>query len=330
MLKGYWQIPLTDRAKEISAFTTPDGLYRYRMMPFGMKNAGATFQRLMNELTSELEGCEAYIDDLVVYSDSWKEHVTRLKALFARLKMANLTVNLVKSEFGKATVQFLGHEIGLGKVRPVNAKVEAIVNFPAPTTKKELQRFLGTIGYYRKYCKNLSDIISPLTDLLKGNAKFLWSESQKHSFEQAKMILMCAPVLQAPNFDKTFTLAVDASDLGAGAELQQEGDDGALHPVCYFSRKFNPCQRNYSTIEQEALSLILALQHFEIYLKDTKYPVTVLTDHNPLTFIDKMKGKNQRILRWCLQLQEYNLDIKHIRGINNIVPDTLSRGFDKE
>lgn len=325
LLKGYWQVPLTDRAKEISAFSTPDGLYQYRVMPFGMKNSGATFQRLVNSVISGLSGCEAYIDDLIVYSDTWNEHVDCIHSLFSRLKDAKLTVNLVKSDFCKASVTFLGHEIGCGQVKPIQAKVEAIVNFPRPTNRRELMRFLGVIGYYRKFCANFSDIVVALTNLLRKGKKFIWCDKCQDAFTTVKSLLINAPVLQAPDFDKQFKLGVDASDVGAGAVLLQESKDGFDHPVCYFSKKFNKHQKNYSTIEKEALAMVMALQHFEVYVKHTVVPVIVYTDHNPLQFIAKMKDKNQRILRWSLLLQEYNIEIVHVRGKDNLIPDALSR-----
>lgn len=325
LLKGFWQVPLTHRAVEVSAFVTPEGLYQYKVMPFGMKNASSTFQRLMNTVIFELEGCDVYIDDLVVYSDTWKQHITRLRALFERLTKANLTINLVKSEFVKAQVTYLGHVVGHGVVKPVQAKVEAVLNFPAPQNRRELMRYLGMAGYYRKFCRNFSDIVSPLTNLLKKHVKFIWDESCQRAFEKIKAILSNSPVLLAPNFTKAFVLSVDASDIGAGAVLQQEGKDGVLHPLCYFSRKFNTHQKNYSTIEKEALALVLALNHFDVYLCTTCEPMTVYSDHNPLVFINKMKNKNQRILRWSLALQAYNIDIQHIKGSENVIADTLSR-----
>lgn len=222
-------------------------------------------------------------------------------------------------------IVFLGHVVGLGKVRPVQAKVEAIANFPVPTTKRELRRFLGMAGFYRKYCQNFADVASPLTNLLSSKVKFLWTEKCQNAFDLLKGLLISSPVLMAPRLDHPFKLAVDASDIGAGSVLLQEDSKGFEHPVCYYSKKFNPCQAKYSTIEKEALSLVLALQHFEVYLGSTAGPVVIYTDHNPLTFLNKMKNKNQRLLRWSLFLQQFNLDIQHIRGKNNAIADALSR-----
>ena len=186
-------------------------------------------------------------------------------------------------------------------------------------------RFIGMAGYYRRFCHNFSDVVAPLTDLLRKNVKFQWSAACQSAFDQVKAILSSGPVLAAPHFKKGFSLAVDASDVGAGAVLMQADDDGVDIPVCYFSKKFNAHQRRYSTVEKETLALILSLSHFDVYVGSTTQPIVVWTDHNPLTFVNRMRNKNQRLMRWSLILHEYNLDISHIRGKENIVADTLSR-----
>ena len=260
LLKGYWQVPLTEKAKEISAFSTPDGLFQYKVMPFGMKNAPATFQRLINKVVSHLHGTDAYIDDIDVYSDTWHDHVQQLKQLFDQLTKANLTVNLAKSEFGKASVKFLGHIVGQGKVKLDEVKVKAIHEFPAPSDKKQLMRFLGMSGYFRKFCQNFSEIVSPLTNLLRKDVSYNWSTDCQKAFEKIKAVLTNYPVLKAPDFSKEFMLAVDASESGVGAVLLQKDDNDVEHPVCYYSKKLLLHQRKYSTIEKEALALVQALR----------------------------------------------------------------------
>ena len=154
LLKGILQIPLTERAKEVSAFVTPDGLYHYKVTPFGMKNSPATFQRLINTIIAGIEHCEAYIDDAIIYNNELNHHLRTIKAFFDKLTEANMTINLAKSEFCHAALTFLGHVVGYGQVKPLDAKVEAISNFPVPTCKRQLMRFLGMAGYYRKFCNN--------------------------------------------------------------------------------------------------------------------------------------------------------------------------------
>ena len=318
-------MPLTERAKEISAFVTPDELYQYLVMPFGMKNVPATFQRMINTVISGLDRCDAYMDDVTVYSDNWDQHIRQLRSFLSRVKEAQLTVNLVKSEFCQARVMFLGHVVGQGEVKPVTAKVQAIVEFPMPTNKHELMRFLGMSGYYRKFCKNFSMVAEPLTRLLKKHEVFRWSDDCQSAFEKIKRLLLSVPVLMAPDFAKPFKLMVDTSDIGSGVVLMQEGEDGIDHSVSYFSYKFNAHQKNYSTCEKETLALLLALQHFHIYLEAPVEEVLVYTDHNPLVFISQMKNKNQRLMRWSLALQEYSLKICHIKGKDNVMADALSR-----
>ncbi len=325
LTKGYWQVHLSQRAREISAFITPDGLFQYKRMAFGMKNSAATFQRLMNRVIKGLVCSIVYIDDIVLYSDAWDCHIQQIRALFERLTEANLTVNLVKSEFGKATVIYLGYVVGQGQVKPVTAKVKAIIDFSAPSDRKSLLRFLGMAGYYRKFCTNFAAVTSVLTDLLKKDVPFLWSKDCHHAFENVKSMLCNKPVLAAPDFQRPFTLTVDASDVGAGAVLSQDDDSGIDHPVAYFSRKFGAAQKNYSTVEKECLSLVMAVEHFDIYLSMPLHPVTVYTDHNPLVFLSRMKNSNRRLMKWSLKLQEYNLQIKHIRGHYNVIADAISR-----
>ena len=325
LLKGFWQVPLTDRAKEVSAFATPNGLYQYKVLTFGMKNSPATFQRLVNNVICGLDGCDAYIDDVIIYSDSWSDHLQRTRKFFDRLSKAKLTLNLAKTEFCHATVTFLGHFVGQGQVKSLEAKVNAISEFPVPKCKRQLMRFLGMAGYYRKFCKNFSGIAEPLTNLLKKSTKFKWNDKCQDAFDRLKAILKSALVLLAPDFDKCFKLAVDASDVGICAVLLQEDNNGIDHPVCYFSKKFNKHQKNYSTIEKECLALILAIQQFEVYFTSSTSPIVVFSDQNPLSFLHKLKNKNQRLLRWSLLLQEFNLDIRHIKGKDNIIPDALSR-----
>lgn len=323
--KGYWQVPLTERAKQVSAFVTPDGLYQYKVMPFGTMNASATFQRLMNVVTCDISGCRVYIDDIVIHSNTWEEHVFTLERFFRNLAEANLSINLAKSEVGKATVTFLGYVVGQGHVCPRECKIQAIIDMPAPRNKRELQRFLGMVGFYRRFCEDLAHLSVPLTELLKGGALFIWSDECQSAFLQIKHILGSKPVLLAPDFFKPFSLAVDASDLAMGAVLMQDDQNGDSHPVAYYSKKFNIHQKNYATIEKELLAIVLALQHFEVYVSAADSQTVIYTDHNPLTYLHSMKNKNQRLMRWSIFLQDFNICIRHVKGVANIVPDLLSR-----
>ena len=183
LLKGYWQIPLSDKAKKIATFVTPDGAYSFKVMPFGLKNAPSCFQRMMSELTSDLKGVEAYLDDVIVFAATWEGMMTSLEELFRRLKKARLTINLAKCRFLHQTVEYLGHIIGQGGVRSVPAKIEAMERVPPPKSRKQLMRFLGMASFYRRFCQNFSTMAAPLTDMLQRKRTFIWGEEQLRSFE---------------------------------------------------------------------------------------------------------------------------------------------------
>ena len=326
LLKGYYQIRLTPRATKISAFVTPFGLFQYKVLSFGLCNAPATFQRMITGIVQDLEGTAAYLDDIVVVADTWREHLIRLQRLFCKLQDSGLTINLAKSQFGQGSVTYLGHIVGRGEVLPKVANVAALFALPTPTTRKELLRFLGMAGFYRRFCSNFSTVAAPLTDLTSTTVPFKWTPACEQSFSRLKTLLASHPVVHAPDFSQPFHLQVDASGVGVGAVLlQPDPSTGVLHPVAYHSAKLKQHQRAYSTIEKEALALVSAIQKFDCYLHLAPHTTMVFSDHNPLTFIHSMKDKNQRILRWALYLQPYHLSVQHIKGVDNVFADSLSR-----
>ena len=324
LLTGYWQVPLTKRAQEISSFITPDGLYKYKVMPFGMRNSPSTFQRLMNHIIRDIPNCQAYLDDIVIYSNTFQDHINLIEQLFTKLLEANLTINLSKSHFGHATIEYLGHVVGNGKVKPVNAKIEAIQKIPIPTNKKQIRSFLGMAGYYRKFCPNFSVIASPLTNLLKKNSSYTWTPDCDKAFNHLKLILSHAPILTMPNFDEQFYIMVDSCNIGTGSVLFQKDQNGIEKPISYFSQKFNSSAQRYSTIEKELFGIILSLKQFDFYISGSPFPIIIYCDHNPLVFLSRITV-NQRILRWSLFLQAYNIEIRHIKGTRNLFADCLSR-----
>ena len=325
LLKGYYQIPLTERAKEITAFITPFGLFQYQRLPFGLCNAPATFQRMINGIIAGMEGVYAYLDDILIVSDTWEDHIKKLWKLFAELEKFKLTINLAKSNFGKGKVEYLGHVIGSGEIYPKQRNLTAILDFPTPTTRKEVRRFLGMASYYRKFCKNLSEVAHPLINLTSPKKTFVWDADCEHSLGQIKKLLCSPPILTTPDPCKPFTLQVDACDTGVGAVLLQNDEaTGTLKPISYFSHRLKPHHRSLSTVEKELLAIILSVKKFDVYFSGNK-PVTIQTDHSPLTFLEKMKGTNQKLLRWALFLQEYNLIVQHLPGKLNVIADTLSR-----
>lgn len=324
LLKGFWQIGLTPRAQQIGAFVCLGRTYLPLVLPFGLSTAPTAFQSLMNLVVKDIPNTIVYIDDILVYSDDWQEHLTQLERLFQALAEANLVINLGKCDFGHAQVTYLGHVVGCGVVAPVESKINSILNLPAPNNKRALRRFLGMIGFYRRFVANFAQLALPLTNLLKGKNNFKWGEECQEAFLSLKAVLCELPVLRVPDFSRDFKVACDASDGAVGAVLLQEDDRGVDMPVAYCSKKLTSPQSRYSCIEKELLSLILAVIHFSYYLSPARRTV-VYTDHKPITYLHNFQYKNARLTRWSLFLQNHNLDIVHVKGRENVLADMLFR-----
>lgn len=292
-------------------------------MPFGLKNAPSTFQRVMNTALAGLQGnqCFVYLDDIVIYASTIEEHSKKLTSIFDRLRKNKLLLQPDKCEFMRKEVAYLGHIINEQGISPQPNKIMAITNYPIPRTQKNIKQFLGLVGYYRRFIKDFSKIARPLTKLLRKDQPFGWSEDQQTAFEFFKNALTSKPILQFPDFTKEFILTTDASQYAIGAILSQ-GELGKDLPIAYASRTCNKAEINYSTIEHELLAIVWAVQHFRPYLYGRKF--TIVTDHRPLTWLFNCKNQNSRLLRWRLKLEEYEYAIKYKPGNKNQV-DALSR-----
>ena len=323
--KGYWQIPLSPAAREKTAFSTPLGLYQFKVLPFGLFGAPATFQRLMDRvLRPHAAYAAAYLDDIVIYGDDWGQHMQRVAAVLQSLRQAGLTANPKKCVIGRREIQYLGFHLGRGKVRPQVGKTAAVAAAPRPRTKKEVRRFLGLAGYYRQFVPNFSDLASPLTDLTRKRAPdtVQWSEPCQVSFDAIKSALCGEAVLCAPNFALPFSVQADASDRGLGAVLTQQVG-GADRPVLYLSRKLSDREGRYSTIEKECLAIRWAVGALRYYLLGRQF--TLYSDHAPLQWLHRMKDANARITRWYLALQPFHFQVAHRPGSQMVVADFLSR-----
>ena len=225
----------------------------------------------------------AYLDDIIIFSNTWDDHPRHPKLVFDRIKQANITVNKAKCVFASAEVEYLGLIVGLGKVAPRSAKVDAILKYNRPSDKKkQLRSFLGIAGYYRKFIPHFAQIAACLTNLLHKNKKFVWTNAEEAAFLDLKSRMASRPILRPSDFKLPFALAVDASDVAVGANLFQVVDN-VEHPVCYYSKRKNIHQKRYSTIEKEALALLLDIINFSVYF--STHPVTVYTDHSQLQFL---------------------------------------------
>ena len=251
---------------------------------------------------------KAYLDDVVIFSSSWEDHLRHVRIVLSRFKEAGLTVKVSKCQFA---CNYLGQE--------------AIKKYPVPVTKTQVRSFLGLTGYYRRFIPNYATVAYSLTELTRKAKpeKVEWTEECSKAFEGLKQILMSEPVISSADFSKPFILQTDASEVGVGAILSQTDDEGLDHPVAYFSRKLLPKEQKYSTIEKECLAIKLGVQVFHVYLFGK--PFEIQTDHRALQWLDSVKDSNNRLLRWSLMLQPYSFSIKHRKGVENANADCLSR-----
>ncbi|MCP4243484.1 MAG: DDE-type integrase/transposase/recombinase, partial [bacterium] len=329
LASGYWQIRVAAADTPKTAFITEDGLYEWNVMPFGLCNAPATFQRLMNVVMSGIKGhyVLVYLDDVIIFSKTWDDHLSHLKEVLARLDRYHLKLKLKKCRFGATRVPYLGHIVDQHGVAVDPAKVEAVAKAPRPTNLTELRRFLGLAGYYRRFIPAYAQVTGALTRLLKKDTPYTWTKPQQQAFDRIKHRLTSAPLLVYPDLGQPFTLFTDASDEGLGAVLAQhrpaaKGKDRE-HVVEYASRGLTPAEKNYTTTEKECLAVVWAVRKFRHYLDGRRF--TVVTDHAALKWLWKGDGASLRIRRWVALLQALDFTIVHRAGKVHYNADALSR-----
>jgi len=325
LASGFHQIEVAPKDIEKTAFSVENGHFEFTRMPFGLKNAPATFQRVMDNVLRGLQhhSCIVYLDDIIIFSTSLQEHVVRLKTILDRLRQYNFKIQLDKCEFLRKEVEYLGHVVTTEGIRPNLDKIKAIIDFPIPKTPKQLKSFLGLLGFYRKFIKNFAKIVKPLTVRLKKDKHIDPKEPEYiNCFNLCKTLLTNDPILQYPNFEKPFILTTDASDYAIGAVLSQ-GPIGSDLPIAYASRTLNEHEINYSTTEKELLAIVWSTQYFRPYLYGRKF--RIITDHKPLQWLFSLKEPNSKLVRWRLRLEEYDYEIQYKPGKLNSNADALSR-----
>ena len=324
LLSGYWQIEVNQESKEKTAFTTFGGLYEFNVLPFGLTNAPSSFQRLMESVLRGLNYKIAlcYIDDILIFSRSFTEHLEHIREVFLRLRSANLRLKPSKCDFATKSVKFLGHVITRDGISPNPEKISAVKNFPIPKCAKEVRSFLGLANYYRRFVNSFAKIAAPLNALLCKDKKFSWSEQCQLAFDTLKTALCESPILAYPDFSLPFSLHTDASDYAVGYVLSQK-QNGLERVIAYAGRNLTPAEKNYSVTEKEGVALISGIQRFKPYLHGRKF--TVYTDHSALKYLFTNKNPQGRLARWNLILQEYDLEIVYKQGIKNGNADALSR-----
>lgn len=325
---GYWQIPLEESSKDLSTFTTPDGAaYRFNVMPFGLKTAPCTFQKFMTRdvLTGHLHRfCKVYLDDIIIYSKNLSEHLVHLRHVFERLRLHNLKVSPAKCNVATSEIQYLGHLIKSNTTQPLEKHILQITSYQAPTTKRQLQSFLGLCNWVREYIPNAALITKPLTKLLAKDCRFKWTEDANTAFIELKDRLSTGQMeLHRPVFNTKFYLQTDASMLGISAVLYQLGEEGERHIVSYASNTLTPAERRYHINELECLAIVTYVKKYKMYLADN--PFVIRTDNRALLWLNKHRDDKTKFTRWSLLLQEYDFVIEHVAGKENLLADFLSR-----
>jgi hypothetical protein len=292
---GYWQIPLAEEDKEKTAFCCHLGLYEFERMPFGLCNAPSIFQRTMYTVLQGLIGriCFVYVDDIVVYSSDIASHSNHLSQVLERIAVAGLKLKASKCSIGQARVNLLGYVVSEYGISPSPSKVEVIRNMTPPTSKKELQGFLGSVNYYRQCIPGLAHIADPLYQLTKNHVPYTWTDEHQASFERLRASLISDAVMAYPDVNRPYKLYTDALNYAIGAILTQEDAAGLDRPVHFISKALSTQQRRWATIEKEAWAVIYALNKLRPYLWGAQF--IVYTDHKPLLSLFKQEIRNCKL-----------------------------------
>ena len=325
LASGYWQVEVAPEDQPKTAFTTPEGLYQFKVMPFGLCNAPATFQRLMDRVLSGLKwsSCLVYFDDIIVVGTTFQEHLHHLTSVFTRLRGAGLKLKPKKCTLCRQQVTFLGHIVSTDGVATDPSKTEAVSKWPIPQNRKEVQQFLGLANYYRRFVKDFALISKPLQRLTEKNAPFEWTIGCKNAFDELRKCLVSSPVLAYPDYERRFILDTDASDVGIGAVLSQVSVCGSERVIAYASRSLTRPEQRYCVTRKELLAVVEFVHHFRQYLLGREF--TLRTDHGSLVWIRNFKEPEGQLARWLERLQEYNFTVVHRQGLRHCNADTLSR-----
>ena len=325
---GFHQIQVDSQSRDFTTFLSPRGKFRFTRMLFGLKNAPSHFQRCMEKVLQQVTDCAAvYIDDIIIFSPDWPSHMQHLTRVFDCFTQAKLTAKLSKCSFGKTTLQYLGHNIGSGKIVVPEHRISALAKYKRPITKKTLRSFLGCMSYYRKFISKYSDMSALLTPSTSVSAPkaVCWTVDMDRAFSKLKVSLCNNVSLIIPSITDSFTLHTDASGFGIGAYLHVTRDNEEL-PVAFFSRQLQDAERRYSITELETLAIVAAIKHFQFYIYGTS--LNVVTDHKACTSLLNSKALNTRLKRMALFLQDKDIHIQYRPGKELANADGLSRQFD--
>ena len=327
---GYHHIALGKSSRAKTAFVMPFGKYEFLMVPFGLAQAPAYFQLLMNKVLDGLDFAMTYLDDIIIFSSNALEHLEHLEEVFHRLRKADLKMKHSKCDFFKCKIHYLGHLISVEGIRPLPNKLDCIRNMPAPKDMKEIKQFLGLTGYYRKFVPRFADISRPLTTLTKKDMKFKWTPACQRSFNLLNETLCCEPILKYADTSKPYTLYTDASKYGwAGVLIQKHTTviDGKSHttdhPVAFVSGLFRGSQLNWTALTKEAFAIYMSVKKLSFYLMDAQ--ILLRSDHKPLEKFLRKIMLNSKVNNWAMELEAFNIEFDYIKESNNVLADTMSR-----
>jgi transposase InsO family protein len=328
LASGYWQIRLAADSVDKTTFNSKFGSYRFRVMPFGVCNGPATFQRLMDEVFKDLKwkGVCVYFDDVFIYSKTFKEHMELLQQVFERLRRFELQAKAAKCQFVAKEIVFVGHLVSADGIRPDPSKIEVVRQWQSPVNTREVREFVGLCSYYRKFIPQFATVAAPLHRLQSEKVPFLWCKDCEAAFQSLKAALTSAPLLVMPDFSKPFILQTDASNVGVGAILSQSDDQGEEHVIAYASKALNSAQRNYTVTDQELYAVVYGVKQFRCYLLGR--PFKIYTDHQALKWLKTMRVNRDlsgRLARYQMFLMEYDFEPYYRKGLSNANADALSR-----
>jgi len=326
LLSGYWQIGMTKRAKQCSAFCTRRGLFQWTQMLFSLTNAPSTFCRLMENISHDLlyNICICYLDNINVFASTPEQLIDHLDKVFTRLHDHGLKAKLSKCIFFKSSwvIEFLGHLESADEIEPQSDMVEKIENWPVPHCLREVRAFVGLASYYRRFIKHFATLAEPLTSLMQGKSKpFVWTDEAQEAFEKLKQALLDIVTLAYPIPELPCILDTDASDVAVGAVLSQKIDI-VEKPIAFYFAVLNRTQRNYCATRREMLAVLKSLQHFRHYLLGAK--VILRTDHHSLLWLRIYKNPTSIMVRWIETMAEFDIEIQHRSGRLHSNADALS------
>lgn len=324
---AYNQIPLSENCRKYTAFATDWNLYEFCRVPFGIAVGAQVLTRLLDKIFSDIKFKYVYnyLDDVVIYSESFEEHVEHLNEVLRRLKNAHLTVKLSKVKFASRQLSFLGHIISPSGVSIDQERTRSIRNFPPPKDTKGISRFLGMVNYFHKFIPKLAETAAPLNLLRRKGEKFVWGPAQQKAFDGLKTFVMNPPVLGIADFSRKFILQTDACGSAVAAVLLQDFPEGRK-PIAYASRTLTKDERKYSIYELEALAVLFGIEKFRLYLEHAEFELH--TDNQALSFVLARPRKSGRLARWAVRISAFKFKVSHIRSSQNLIADTLSRMFE--